>query len=154
MTDDRKPPLRVNRDACSTCPYLKATPPGVWHRVEYEKLRYFDVGEEAEWPDGSRHRVPALGTFHCHQENASGIPTACKGWVVVHRDSVAMKVAMIYGAIDPDDVPFEHDDRYYATGTEACEAGLTGVVDPSDVAKKVIDKLIRRGVGSESEDDE
>ncbi|KKK93099.1 hypothetical protein LCGC14_2696290, partial [marine sediment metagenome] len=99
------------------------------------------------------HRVPALGTFHCHQENASRIPTACKGWVIVHRASTAVRVAMIYGHIDPDDVPHEHDDRYYATGTEACEAGLAGVVEPSDVAKAVIDKLIRRGVGRESEDE-
>ena len=60
----------------------------------------------------------------------------------------------LFGVIAPDDVPFEHDDRYYATGTEACEAGLAGVVAPSDVAKRAIDKLIRRGVGRESEGDE
>lgn len=67
---------------CSSCPYRRDTPLGIWEREEYEKLPPYDNGDAI------------LPTFHCHQENATGIPTACREWVAVHGfDSIAIRLA-------------------------------------------------------------
>lgn len=34
--------LHVPRQACPTCPYVRRTPPGVWHPDEYRRLADFD----------------------------------------------------------------------------------------------------------------
>ena len=131
--------LKVHKKACDTCPYLKSTPPGVWSASEYEKLREFDLDPE--------HGGPIATVFHCHQENATGEPTACRGWLSVHKNSIPVRMAQLKGQIDPEDVPLEKEPQYYLTGTEACLAGLSGVDRPSIEARLKIARLIDRGAG-------
>lgn len=131
--------LRVPKQACSTCPYRRDTPPGIWSADEYEKLRVFD---EAPPP------VPeGLAVFHCHQQNATRVETVCRGWLSVHRRSVAVRLAVAYGLIEPGEVPREAEDLYYASSNAAAEAGLVGVDDPGPEARALIQRLLQKGVG-------
>lgn len=130
--------LHVAPRACSTCPYRKDTPPGIWHPEEYEKLRTYD-----EQPG----EMPRLAVFHCHQENATGVSTVCRGWLSTHRDSVAVRFGCVTGQLDVHEIPQKPEPLYYASGTEACEAGLAGVAAPSQEAQKEMRKLVQRGAG-------
>lgn len=141
-------PLYCAPNPCDTCPYKRDTPPGIWSREEYEKLRTFDTVKR--FLPGNPHPVylptaEIATVFHCHQENRTGADTVCRGWVGTHNDSVFVRFAMMRGVLRPGDVPYGVDPTLYATGTEACEAGLAGVEEPSDEAQEKMDKLIRGG---------
>jgi len=132
-------PIHVPKAPCTTCPYVRATPPGVWHPDEYSKLPAYDVDHP-----------PALAVFHCHQENATGVPTVCRGWLGVHADSVAVRFAQARGVLDPADVhaiPLEPDPTLYASGHEAAAAGLRGCLAPDAGARRHIDRLVQKGIG-------
>lgn len=131
-------PLHVPDRACNTCPYLKSTPSGVWAPEEYAKLAEYD-----EKPG----ETPVLSTFCCHQQTATGVPTICRGWLSVHRESVAVRVACARGELGITQVPQEPEPEYYASGTEACEAGMADIEEPSVEARKKVASLERRGVG-------
>lgn len=47
--------LTVRTEPCSSCPYRRDVPSGVWHREEYEKLLQYDDSTEI------------LPAFMCHQ---------------------------------------------------------------------------------------
>jgi len=132
-------PLHVPDQACASCHYRRDTPPGIWQAEEYEKLRAFDQ-------DVSRMEdpTPALSIFLCHQSEVTGRETVCRGWLSVHRDSVAVRILKIKGGLRCDQVPHEPEPLYYATGTEACEAGLSGVEQPSREARHKSDTLERQ----------
>jgi len=136
--------LRVPRQACNTCPYRRDTPSGLWSRVEYEKL-----------PDYDREFPPELAVFWCHQSNASGQPTVCRGWLAAHRDAVAVRLACAQGQLRPEDVPEDGEvETYYATGAEACAAGLVELGNPSPEARARIEALLLRGAGRWEDEDE
>ena len=137
-------PLHVPKTGCSTCPYRRDTPPGIWHPDEYVKLARYD---EKPYVRGQEQCPPELSTFHCHQENATGQPTVCRGWLSVHADSVAVRLAMATGRIKPSDVPQAPESLYYDSGTEAAEAGLAGVIGPDEAARRAMHRLVERGVG-------
>jgi hypothetical protein len=119
---------------CSTCPYRKDTPPGIWAAEEYRKLPEYDA-------DGG-----ALAPFHCHQENITGVPTLCRGWVSCHGfESIAVRLACVHGLISAEQVEAPCRVELYATGREACAAGLAGVLRPGVKARRAIDKLVSRG---------
>ena len=137
MSGVRVSKLHVPAQGCSTCPYRRDTEPGIWAPEEYEKLRAFDreLSEDLD----------ALRTFNCHQSKVTGKPTVCRGWLSVHQNGVGVRLAVMNGSIDPEDVPLEPEDLYYATGNEAAEAGLAGVPEPSDKATGHMDRLMARG---------
>jgi len=83
------------------------------------------------------------------------VPTSGHYRPLRHRDSVAVRLAQVMGAIEPADVPTEAEDSYYGSGAEACAAGLAGIESPDLAAVNKINGLIRRGVGRFNyEDDE
>jgi hypothetical protein len=120
---------------CTTCPYRRDTPAGIWHPDEYHKLVAYD------------DEPGPFETFHCHQENATGVPTVCRGWLSVHPDSVAVRLAIARGAltVEQRDAPPMVD--LYISGTEARDAGLAGVENPSTAARVAIRRLTRKGAG-------
>jgi len=117
---------------CLTCPYRTDTPAGIWARSEYIKLPDYDG------------TPGALSTFHCHQEHVTGVPTACRGWLTVHADGIAVRLAIARGEVTPEqrDAPVDVD--LYATGEAAARAGLADVESPSDAAVTAARKLARR----------
>ena len=140
-------PLHVPKAGCSTCPYRRDTPAGVWHPDEYAKLALYD---EQPYERGVEPRPLELSTFHCHQQNATGQPTVCRGWLSVHADSVAVRLACARGALSFSDVPEAPEALYYETGAQAAAAGLSGVAQPSVDALKAMERLERRGAGKAS----
>ena len=126
--------LHVDKNPCATCPYRCDTPAGVWEAIEYEKL----AGYDDDAPD------PALGVFLCHHSATTDRQTVCRGWLSVHAESVAARLAVLTGKID-DDVrylPITVD--VYPDGKTAAEAGLSGVEEPGPDAQRAIAKLIAR----------
>ena len=128
--------LRVPKKACDTCPYLRETPAGIWSAEEYEKLPTFDHDHEG---------MPVFATFLCHQTNATKVDTVCRGWLSTHGDSIGARMAIMRKEIDPEDIPPAVEPEYYATGREACDAGLAGLEEPGDEAQVKMSKLLARG---------
>jgi len=128
-------PLVCPPTACSTCPYRRDTPPGIWHPEEYAKLPSYDPGA----------LVPALAAFHCHQEMVTGKPTVCRGWLAVHGDIPAVRISVIQGQIPPEEVDRPVAVALYASGREACAAGLKGCQRPGKKARAAAERLIARG---------
>lgn len=126
--------LHADKRPCSTCPYRKDTPPGIWDSSEYERL--------PDWDEDSPEIQ--MGLFLCHHSNFQTTETLCRGWLTVASESIAVRIAMMDGKVDPDEVYADVDVPLYATGQEACEAGLSGVDSPDEDARQAIDRLIRK----------
>jgi hypothetical protein len=88
--------------------------------------------------------TPALITFKCHQSGITQVDTVCKGWLSVHRDSVAVRFAVLTGKVSGDEVPRAAEAYLYSSGAEACKAGMAGVDNPSPLARLEVDKLLMR----------
>jgi hypothetical protein len=125
-------PLHAPPHPCSTCPYRTDTPAGIWDRSEYAKLPDYDG-------------VPgALATFHCHQEHATSVPTVCRGWLTVHADGIAVRLAIARGEVTPAQRDAPVNVELYPSGVAAARAGLAGVDDPSSEAVSAMRRLSRR----------
>ncbi len=132
--------LRCPPSCCSTCPLSRSTPPGIWHPSEYRKLPLYD------------DQKPEFAVFHCHQENATGVPTVCRGWLAVFGyDALAVRIAVSRGEIPPQEVERPCAVPLYGSGAEACAAGLAGVKKPSTPARKAIERLVAKGVGEDQD---
>lgn len=126
-------PLHVAPRACSTCPYKRSTPSGIWHPDEYAKLAEYDADPGP------------LSTFHCHQEQVTGRPTACRGWLTVHRDGVAVRLSIARGLVTVEQRDADSLDDLYATGSDAFRAGMRDIARPSRAAIAAQSKLLERG---------
>lgn len=125
---------------CNTCPYRRDTPPGIWAPEEYEKLARFDFDPWAA-------AAPELAVFRCHQQTATGVPTVCRGWLTVHAETPAVRLAVAGGQVTVDQVYAAVDDELYETGAEARDAGMAGVLEPGADAEAAIGKLVARRIG-------
>lgn len=120
--------LAVTPNPCSTCPYRRDTPPGIWEPEEYERMR--ESGER-------------FATFLCHHSPVIG-KTICRGWLTVERDSIAVRLAIFRGEVTAAERDAPVSAALYETGHEGADAGLAGVDHPSPAARKAIAALIRR----------
>jgi len=149
VTGERAGGLECPARPCPTCPYATGTPPGVWDASEYRKLAGYD-----DQPDGD---VPELAVFLCHQTKARGRPAdapglVCRGWLAVHPDSIAVRLAVVTGQIDPNEPHRDPGVAVYPSGAEAAAAGLAAINEPPPAAQAAIDKLLRRGIGANPDD--
>ena len=133
-----KEPLFCAPGPCGSCPYRRDVPPGVWHPDEYEKLRGYDEGGLA------------LGIFLCHQTNATGRETVCRGWLTVASDSIAVRLGLARGLLTTAMRDALVDVDLYPNGAEAAEAGMAGVDDPTPETRLMISRLIRKRAGTRS----
>lgn len=131
--------LTSNKNPCSTCPYRKDVPSGVWHYEEYEKLRGYDDNT-------------ALSVFMCHQSSVANVEMACKGWVMVHQNSVAVRLACMTRQIDHRTCFEPTEVELYESGNAAADAGQRHIKRPRKKALKVIEKL--KKIGKFGEGDE
>lgn len=122
--------LDVPANPCSSCPYRCDTPAGVWHPDEYRRLHAYD---ESPGP---------LAVFLCHHSPTLDRPAVCRGWLGVHDDGIATRLAVARGDLPPWTWPDVTVDLY-ETSSDAAEAGL---VDgpPDDAAARVIERIERR----------
>lgn len=126
MTDA---PYVVERRPCAECPYLVSTPPGVWHAAEYEKLATLD--------NESFHH------FMCHHTALGKVDTICRGWLALYPDSIGARILVMDGKLDSEARfdPLPDDVELYASGVAARDAGIAAVDNPSERARRAIDKL-------------
>lgn len=124
-------PLRMMADPCSTCPYRRDTPPGIWSRDEYEKLPKYDEG----------HDPPAFGVFLCHHTNSTGVDTVCRGWLAVHADSIAVRLGLMTGQLTMKQVDAPCRVELYGSGTEAAVFGINGIKRPGRAAVRAMRRL-------------
>lgn len=120
---------------CTSCPYVRSTPPGIWDRTEYERLREFS-------PEGGA--VPPLAIFLCHQTHVLGRKTICRGWLSVEAESAAVRLLLIQKKVAPEQVWADVPTTLYASGKEAAAAGIAGVPKPSLAARRMMGRLGRK----------
>lgn len=119
--------LKCNPNPCSTCPYRRDVPSGIWDREEYEKLPQWD------------HEMAFAGTFLCHTDPAA----ICRGWMEVHERNMSVRLAMFRvewteANRKPTKIPL------YRSGLAAMRAGLRALARPSGDAKKAITSILER----------
>lgn len=129
-------PIDCASAPCGSCPYRKDTPSGVWHESEYAKLR------EYQRDDGE---TPCLAVFLCHQTNATGRETVCRGWLTVEQHSIAVRLALMKGDVTPEQVYAAPLVPLYASGEEAAASGLAGVKNLSRKARRLQARLLAKG---------
>jgi Family of unknown function (DUF6283) len=119
----------VRSQPCSSCPYRKNVPSGVWAHEEYEKLRDYDEPTYAQ----------PISTFACHVTPEH----LCHGWAVVHTsrghefDLLALRFWPC-GPIPKAAVPL------FSSGNEAADHGQAHLEDPDDQAVEVTERLLRK----------
>lgn len=125
---------------CSSCPYRRDVPSGVWHAEEYEKLRRYD-GDIAQQPGG---------LFQCHQADAdSDTRRICAGWAGCHGENLlALRLALIEQRISPAifeaAIQYRSPSALFNTGAEAADHGQADINTPGLDALAAIDKISQR----------
>lgn len=116
---------------CSTCPYVRATPAGVWHPDEYARLPSYDN------ETGDQPAIP----FYCHYNNGN----LCGGWLATHDIDhlLSIRLAISMGFISTDVYDYETEVPCWSSGEEAAEQG-TVWGEPSDAASKAIARIEQR----------
>jgi hypothetical protein len=118
---------------CSSCPYRRDVPSGLWDAAEYARLRRYDgdTGEQAA--------AGAFGLFHCHQQPRH----LCAGWVGCHdmHHNLAVRIhaaGLDLGAV----IGYESPVPLFASGAEAAAHGERDIANPGPAARRKIRQLI------------
>jgi hypothetical protein len=115
---------------CSSCPYRRDVPSGVWAHSEYQKLRDYDA------PTGDQ----PFAAFACH----ASPEVLCHGWAVVHSnrghqyDLLALRLMLPHPKIPPAGVPL------FGSGNEAADHGQRDIEAPGAEARRTTDRLLRK----------
>ncbi len=121
---------------CSTCPYKKSTPSGVWDEKEYLRLPEYDG------PTGEQSKK----IFACHRVDGR----VCAGWVGCHdmRESLSVRVALATRTITiatfDKILAYESPVPLWGSGAEASAYGLRDLQNPSPRAIQLARKLLER----------
>lgn len=121
--------MSVRSQPCSSCPYRKDVPSGVWAIEEYEKLRDYDA------PTGEQ----PFAVFMCHATPDH----LCNGWAICHTsrghefDLLALRF-FGYPEIPAPVVPL------FASGNEAADHGEAEIEEPSEEAVEAFTRLARK----------
>jgi hypothetical protein len=126
--------IAVRSMPCTSCPYRRDVPSGLWAAHEYDKLVDYD-NPTADQP---------MAIFMCH-----ATPEAfCHGWAVCHTsrgnrfDLLALRISHLMGRWDGEmpaaGVPL------FASGAEAAAHGKAEIESPSPEAKAHVARLTRK----------
>jgi Family of unknown function (DUF6283) len=126
--------ITVRDRPCSTCPYRKDVPSGLWARKEYERLLKFD-GTTFDQANAN-----ATQPLYCHTD----ITKLCAGWVGCHDmdENLALRFLRervcdwVYHYVSP--VPL------FSSGREAYEHGIRELYQPGKRAQRMIRVLQRK----------
>jgi hypothetical protein len=135
---DQFPAASVRKRPCSTCPYRRDVPSGIWAADEYDKLPGYDgdVPEQAA--------AGAFGLFFCHQRTGD----LCAGWVGCHDMASNLAIRFSHRDVDMDAVlGYVSPIPLFASGTEAAEHGKREITEPGPDADRKIQQLLRRTGG-------
>ena len=123
----------VRKEPCRSCPYRQDCPSGVWDAAEYDKLPRYDNGHPEQQYGG---------VFLCHQPAERG-EAVCRGWLSVHREDVAVRLALMNESVTRDDADAEVKTPLFASGAEAAAHGMREVKRPS-VEAQLMGRRIER----------
>lgn len=121
---------------CTSCPYRRDVPSGIWAAEEYAKLPDYDHPTEMQ----------PLGAFLCHQQDGR----LCAGWVACHDmvHSLGLRMLALQGGISGEEVHrtiiYRTDVPIFASGAEAAMHGLRDLKNPDEKARKLVAKLERK----------
>jgi hypothetical protein len=123
---------RPRKRPCSSCPYRRGVPSGIWAPEEYEALRKYDLDT------GAQAMAGAYGVLFCHQVNGA----VCAGWAGCHDMDENLGIRLAHTRVDvvflrsyTTDVPL------FGSGAEAAEHGLRDVDHPSRAARQLKAKI-------------
>lgn len=119
---------------CSSCPYRRDVPSGIWDQAEYDKLPRFD----GDVPD--QIEAEALSLFHCH----STPDYLCAGWVGCHDMENNLAVRLKSRRVDPEIYDYESPVPLFASGREAADHGMRDIQEPGSEAYAKMMKLRRQ----------
>ncbi|MFD7161753.1 DUF6283 family protein [Kribbella sp. NPDC059898] len=125
---------------CTSCPYRRDVPSGVWAPEEYERLRAYDRDTA-----GQPHAV-----FRCHQsDKTDAAGKLCSGWVGCHHTAelFALRLALAEGRMDVATYQairaYESPVPLFDSGRAAADHGQAGVEHPDANARRMISKIRR-----------
>ncbi|MER5889689.1 DUF6283 family protein [Streptomyces sp. NPDC001941] len=125
---------------CTSCPYKRDTPSGIWSPEEYAKLALYD-GPTWSQP-------PRLFQCHVHDHDADGV-RVCGGWAGCHdmAESLSLRLAVECGQIGPHIaqaiLDYESPAPLFTSGSEAAAHGLRDLHTPGPAARRAINKITR-----------
>jgi hypothetical protein len=125
---------------CTSCPYRRDVPSGVWHASEYAKLPRYDAETGAQ----------PRGLFQCHQNDSDDSRRRiCAGWAGCHDgdELLALRLAVIFGRISQETaqatVNYQSPIPLFESGAEAAMHGVRGINAPDSGALQAIEKIRR-----------
>jgi hypothetical protein len=119
---------------CSTCPYRRDVPSGVWAASEYDKLPGYDGST------GDQAQAGAFGVFICHQRNGA----ICSGWAGCHDMDENLAIRMDRH-VDTEAVrAYVCPVPLFSSGAEAAEHGKAEIENPGIGARRKVERLRRR----------
>lgn len=126
---------------CTSCPYRRDVPSGIWAASEYAKLPAYDADTAAQ---------PSQ-VFLCHQNDHDSDRTrVCAGWAGCHDGThlLALRFAAVTGSMTPEAIDATMDYRspvpLWRSGTEAARHGLAEIGRPGGRALETMSKISRR----------
>ena len=125
--------ITVRQSPCSSCPYRRDVPSGVWEESEYEKLPVYDGETTAQVEAG------AFGLFHCHRTP----DFLCAGWVGCHDMVNNFAVRLHAHQVDPAIYDYESSVPLFSSGAEAAAHGMRDIEEPGDAAQAKVAELQR-----------
>lgn len=129
----------VRAEPCSSCPYRRDVPSGLWAEHEYSKLRLYDERTvDQPMAPFACHATPehlCSGWAACHSNRGSDIP----GDPGAHPyDLMALRMLRI-----PQPVPMPRT-PLFASGNEAADWGQRDIENPSEEAMERVAKLLAK----------
>jgi hypothetical protein len=125
--------IRARQRPCSSCPYRRDVPSGIWDDVEYGKLCGYDgdIPEQLE--------AEALRLFYCHS-----LPrNLCAGWVGCHDMDNTLAVRLNHARIHPSVYTYVSSVPLFTSGAQAALHGMRDIADPTPDAENAIRNLRR-----------
>lgn len=121
----------VRKNPCSTCPYRKSTPSGVWSEEEYDKLPRYDK-ETYDQP---------TNMFFCH----STPDDLCAGWVAAHdaHELLSLRLSAAAGRLSLDVFEYSTSVPLHGSGAEAAAYGKLEIENPTPEAVLAATKVGR-----------
>lgn len=128
--------LPPSPNPCSSCPYRRDIPSGVWSEEDYEKLRGYDK---------ETHDQFGIGMFQCHQNDADDDRARlCGGWTAVHGpESLALRLAVVTGELPGSVMSYETKVPLFGSGNEAADYGEEEIDCPGEEAEAMMAKITR-----------
>jgi hypothetical protein len=119
---------------CTSCPYRRDVPSGLWEAHEYDKLGSYDGDTAAQAMAG------AFRPFFCHTKDGH----LCAGWVGCHNMHENLAIRM-HGDVDYDAVlNYRSPIPLFASGAEAAAHGKRDIANPGPAARRKIGQLLLR----------